>query len=42
MKQAELDGVVETRDAQHARQLVERLVEAGFPTRTLIEGTEAT
>lgn len=42
VKQAELDVVVETRDAQHARQLVERLVEAGFPTRTLIEGTEAT
>jgi len=42
IKQAELDVVVETRDAQHARLLVARLVEEGFPTRTLIEGTEAT
>lgn len=35
VKRAELDAVVETRDATHAREIIERLEEAGFLTRLL-------
>jgi threonine dehydratase len=38
VKRAELDVVVETRDVAHAVRIVERLEEAGFPTRRLVEG----
>lgn len=32
-KMAELDAVIETRDANHARKIVEKLIEGGFATR---------
>ncbi len=35
VKRAELDAVVETRDAAHAGEIIQRLDEAGFPTRLL-------
>jgi threonine dehydratase len=38
VKRAELDVVVETRDARHAAEIVRRLEEAGFPTRLLSDG----
>jgi threonine dehydratase len=41
VKRAELDAVVETRDAKHAERIIERLVEAGFPARRLGEGASA-
>jgi threonine dehydratase len=34
-KRAEIDAVVETRNAQHVREIVERLCAAGFKTRVL-------
>ena len=37
VKRAELDAVVETRDAAHAREIIARLEEAGFPTRLLTD-----
>ena len=37
VKRAELDVVVETRDAGHAERIVERLRQAGFPTRLLTD-----
>jgi threonine dehydratase len=38
VKRAELDMVVETRDAAHAELIIKSLTEAGFPTRRLTEG----
>ena len=37
LKLAELDAVVETRDDEHAREIIARLGEAGFPTRRLLD-----
>ena len=37
VRRAELDAVVETRDAEHAEEIIRRLREAGFPTRRLRE-----
>ena len=39
VKLAELDAVIETRTSQHVREIVERLNQAGFPTRLLGTGT---
>ena len=41
IKHAELDVVVETRDAEHVREILERLRAAGFPPRLLSDTTEA-
>ncbi len=40
VKRAELDVLVETRDAEHADRIIERLEEAGFPTRRRSEAAE--
>lgn len=40
VKRAELDVLVETRDAEHADRIIERLGEAGFPTRRRTEAAE--
>jgi threonine dehydratase len=41
IKHAELDVVIETRDAAHVREILERLARAGFPPRLLSQTTEA-
>ncbi len=41
VKHTELDAVVETRDATHAEEIMQRLVDAGFPTRRLHEDKSA-
>lgn len=38
VKRAELDALIETRDAAHADNIIARLVEASFPARRLTEG----
>ena len=38
LKLAELDAVVETRDTDHAREIMDRLEAIGFPTRRLSDG----
>lgn len=40
VKRAELNALVETRDAAHADTIIERLEEAGFPTRRRSERSE--
>lgn len=40
VKRAELNALVETRDAAHADTIIERLEEAGFPTRRRSERAE--
>jgi threonine dehydratase len=42
LKLAELDAVVETRDDDHARDFMERLEEAGFPTTRLLDTVKGT
>jgi threonine dehydratase len=39
VKRAELDAVVETRDADHAAEIISRLTSVGFPTRRLHDDT---
>lgn len=39
LKLAELDVVVETRDAAHSQEIIERLEAIGFPTRKLDDVT---
>ena len=41
IKHAELDVVVETRDSEHVREILDRLRAAGFPPRLLSDTTEA-
>ena len=41
IKHAELDVVIETRDAEHVREILERLRNAGFPPRLLSATKEA-
>jgi len=40
VKRAELDALVETRDADHAKEIIDRLGEAGFATRRLTDRSE--
>lgn len=40
VKRAELDALVETRDADHAQAIIDRLEEAGFATRRLTDRSE--
>ncbi|MBT6118986.1 MAG: threonine ammonia-lyase, partial [Rhodospirillaceae bacterium] len=41
VKQAELDIVVETRDSDHAEEIMTALRQAGYPTRELSDTTTA-
>jgi len=41
IKHAELDVVIETRDADHVREILDRLAKAGFPPRLLSATKEA-
>lgn len=40
VKRAELVALVETRDADHAGRIIDRLAEAGFPTRRLTDDSD--